>query len=94
MLCRCYFIVLCFGQYILHIGPHPLPNGAEIMILQLLTLWRLGAKQCTAGKQNILPLIGQRPVYQEIFLFRSHRCRHAGHICLAQDVQKTDSLFV
>ena len=65
MLGRGHLVVLGPGRHpqlpqfhvqILHISAHPLADGAEVMVLQLLALGRGSAEQGAPGEDQILPL--------------------------------------
>ena len=75
----CHLIVLGFGQdaqfpellvQIGHIGGHAGFDNAEIVVVQLLTLRRLGAEERAAGEHEVLALFVHFFIDQEIFLFR------------------------
>ena len=82
MLRRGDLVVLSLGQnaelpeflvQILHECSHARLDGAEIMIVQFLSLRRLRAKERPAGVEKILTLVIKRLVDQEIFLLRADR---------------------
>ena len=102
MLGRRSLIVLCLGRHsqlpklnvqILHIGPHPLPNGAEIMILQLLTLGGRGSEQGASGKDQVLPLQIALPIHQKILLLRPHAGHHLGGLLIAEETHDPQRLL-
>ena len=80
MLCGRHLVVLGLGQnaqlpellvQLLHKGRNAGLDSAEIMVVQLLSLGRLGAEQRAAGKNQILALVIQLLIDQEIFLLRA-----------------------
>ena len=65
VLCRCYLIVLCLGSYtklpqlniqVFHVCTNSLTDGAEVMILQLLTLRSRCAEKGTSCKDQVFSL--------------------------------------
>ncbi len=56
-----------------HEGQHPRRDGAEVVVLQLLPLGRLGAEQGALAGQQVGPPVEELPVHQEVLLLRSHR---------------------
>ena len=63
------------------------------MIVQLLALGRLVAKERAAGEDQILALIVERLVHQEILLLRAYSGGDAGCVA-AEELQHADSLLV
>ena len=85
MLTRSHLIVLGLGRhaqlpqlliYILHEIRNPLADNTEIMIIQLLSFRRHGAKQSPTGKNQILSLQILLPIHQEILLLHTYRRCH------------------
>ena len=61
-----------------HIRLHARADRTEVVVLHLLALGRLGAKERAAGDDQIRPLLVIGLVDQEILLLRAHGRRHAG----------------
>ena len=89
-----HLVVLGFGEdaqlpkllvQLLHIGGDPGLDGAEIVVLQLLALGRLGAKEGPAREDQILPLIIHILVNQEIFLLRTYLADDLLYICVTKE---------
>ena len=100
---RRYLVVLCFGQdaqlpqlgvQLLHKGGYPGLDGAEIVVVQLLSLGGLGAEQRSAGVDQIPALLIQRLVDQEVFLLRADRGRHVLDRLVAEQLQHPECLPV
>ena len=53
-----------------HEGEHPRRDGAEVVVLELLALGRLGAEQGALAGQQVGPLVVELPVHQEVLLLR------------------------
>ena len=81
-----------FFIQIRHVRRHPRLDHAEIVIVHLLTLGRLGTEQCTAGIDQILPLLIQFPGNQEILLLRAHAGADTFHIRISKQLQNPKSL--
>ena len=103
MLRRGDLVVLSLGQnaelpeflvQILHECSHARLDGAEIMIVQFLSLRRLRAKERPAGVEKILTLVIKRLVDQEIFLLRADRCTHGLDGGVAEQLQNAQALLV
>ena len=62
-------VQLAFGFQ--HEGQHAFGNGAEVMIVELLALGRLGAEQRAAGVQQVGPGEVEMAIDQEVFLLRA-----------------------
>ena len=58
--------------YIIHICTHTLPDDAEIMVIQFLSLWRHGAEQRASRIDQVFPLLELLGVNQEVFLLRAY----------------------
>ena len=83
-------LLLGFG----HEGEHPGRDGAEVVILQLLTLGRLGAEQGALADEQVGPLVVQLPVDQEVLLLRAHGGDDAGDACVgAEDPEDAHRLL-
>ena len=103
MLSRGNFVMLCLCQntqlpkfliQFFHKSRNPRLNHSEIMIVHLLSLWRLSAKKSTSRKSKIPPLFIHFFCNKEIFLFRSYGCVDAFHIVIAKQMKNTDCLLI
>ena len=102
MLGRSHFVMLGLSQdaqfpqffvQVLHKIFDAFLNDAKVMVFHFLSLGNLGAKQSTAGINQIFTFFPHSLVHQEIFLFRTHGGnnffrRHT------QDVQDAAGSFV
>ena len=77
---------------ILHVGGDAGFDGTEVVILQLLTLGRLGAEERSAAELEVNTLLIQLLVDQKILLFGSHGGGDSRHVGLAEQVQDPDRL--
>ena len=69
-------------------------NGAEVVVLELLPLGRLGAEQGSLAGQQIRPPVEELPVHQEVLLLRAHRRNDSGDACVgAEDPQDAKGLL-
>ena len=103
MLCRCNLVVLRLGKntklpqlfvQLFHVGSNSGLDGAEIVVIQLLTLGRFGAEQGSAGKDQVLTLVIHGFVDEEILLFRTDRGGHMLDIAVSEELQNTQRLLV
>ena len=78
----------------LHKGGHPGLDGAEVVIVQLLSLGRSCAEEGPAGVAQVHALFIQCPVDQKVFLLRADRGRHAPDRIVAEQLQHPESLPV
>ena len=101
MLCRRYFIMLCFcgntqfPQFhiqFMHKTGNSFFDAAEIMVIQFLTFWRRCTKQCSACKDQVFSLIIQFTVNEEILLFCAGIYADLFGCCVAEQTQDTHSL--
>ncbi len=103
VLCRCHLVVLGLRgdaqspELHVHI-PHeigdPVPDGAEVMIIQLLSLGRHHAEEGSAGIYQILPLQILLPVDEEVLLLRAHRGLHGLRCGIAEETQDPQRLGI
>ena len=103
MLSGSHLVVLGLGRYaqlpqllvhIIHKVRDPLPDHAEIVIVQLLALGRHGAKEGPAGKNQILALQIFLPIHQEILLLRAHGGGHPVGGRVPEQAQQAQSLLI
>ena len=96
MLCRSNFVMFCFCRdtkfpqlyiQIMHISSNLWFQGTKVMIFHFLSFWSRCTKQSTSAEYQVFSLLIQVFVYQEIFLFRSDRCGHAGNGFISQKFQ-------
>ena len=77
-----------------HEGEHPRRDGAEVVILQLLALGRLGAEEGALADEQVGPLVEELPVHQEVLLLRTHRGDDAGDAFVgAEDLEDAKRLL-
>ena len=69
-------------------------DAAEIVVIQLLSLGRLGAEEGAAGIDQVLSLIEDLLVNKEIFLLGANRGDNALNIVHAEELHETKSLAV
>ena len=103
MLGRRHLVVLGLGQnaqlpqllvQIGHVFRHTGLDGAEIVVVHLLTLGGLGAEQGAATEGQILPLVEHLPIHQEILLLRANGGSDTLHVLVAEQVQHPQGLLV
>ena len=99
MLRRRDLVVLGLGEYaelpqrlvhILHVRSDARLDSAEVVILQFLSLGRLGAEERATGELEVNALLVEILVDQKIFLFRSDGRRHSGDVGLAEKPEHLD----
>ena len=103
MLSRRHLVVLGLGRYpqlpqlLVHI-PHeihdPVPDNAEIVVIQLLAFRRHGAKQRPARKYQVFSLQVFLPVDDEILLLCAHRRCYPPGGGVAKQTDQPQGLFV
>ena len=79
---------------VLHVRLYPRLDGAEIVVVQLLPLRRLGPEQGPPGIDQVLPLQVHIPVDEEVFLFRADVGNHALHMAVPEQMQHPQRLPV
>ena len=98
-----HLVVLGLGQdtqlpqlvvQLLHVGCHPGLDGAEVMIVQLLTLGGLGAEEGAAGVDQVLTPVKILLVHQEVLLLGADGGLDGGHIGVAEELQHPQGLTV
>ena len=98
-----HFVVLRLGQnaqlpklliQIGHVGRHPRLDGAEIVVVQLLPLGRLGSEESPAGVDEVVTLIVHLFINEEILLLRAHGGQHAPDAFVAEQLQNAQRLPV
>ena len=103
MLGRSHLIVLGFGEYtqlpqfqvqIMHELRYPGPDGAVVVVVQLLSLGRPGTEQRSAAQLQILPLLIDLLINKEILLLRSHLGDHMLGLRVAEQPQNADALLI
>ena len=91
-----HLIVLGLGEHpqsperlvqVLHVSRHPGLDGAEVVILQLLALGRLGAEEGPAAKTQVLPLVVELLVDEEVLLLGTHLGHHPLGLRVAEEAQ-------
>ena len=101
MLCRRYFVMLCFcgntqfPQFhiqFMHEAGDSFFDAAEIMVIQFLPFGRRRTKQCSACKDQVFSLIIQFTVNEEILLFCAGIYADLFGCCVAKQTQDTHSL--
>ena len=94
-----HLVVLCLGEdaelpqllvQVAHIVGNAGFDGAEVVVVQLLTLGRLCAEQCSAGQLQILALLIYLSVDQKILLLGSHGSDDARDVGSADQVEDLD----
>ena len=78
---------------ILHIRAHPLADGAEIVILQLLSLGCRRAEQGAPREDQVFPLQIPLSVHQEILLLRPNAGHHLGGARVAEQPDDAQRLL-
>ena len=81
------------GVELLHEGLHAGFDDAEVVILQLLSLGRLGAKESAARHHQVGALAVNLLVHQEILLLRAHGGKHAHDLRVAEDAKDAQRLL-
>ena len=103
MLCRSSLIMLGFRSntklpqffiHMLHISRNSLTDGSKIVVIQLLSFWRHGAKQCSSGKYQVFSLAELFFTDQEIFLFCANRWNHTFCCGISKQTNQTESLGI
>ena len=103
MLGGSYLVVLRLGQdaqlpeflvQVLHVGFHPGLDDAEIVVVQLLALGRLGTEQGPAAEHQVLPFFIHVLVHQEVFLLGTHAGADALNVLVAEELQNPEGLLV
>ena len=69
-------------------------DDAEVMIVKLLSLWRLSAEERSSCVYEVLTLIKVLLVNQEVFLFRSNCRSDPRNFLVSEKLQCSQSLFV
>ena len=101
MLSRGYLVVLGFAEHaqlpqlliqILHIGGDPGPDGAIVVVVQLLSLGGLCAEQGPAAHSQVLPLLIEGLVNQKILLLRPYLGSDPLRLCVAEEPEDADRL--
>ena len=77
-----------------HEGQHALGDRSEIMILEFLSLRRLGAKQRAAGRVQVGPCEIEVTIDQKVFLLRTGRRRDEGAVVMAEQLENAVRLLV
>ena len=94
-----HLVVLCLGEdaelpqllvQVAHIVGNAGFDGAKVVVVQLLTLGRLCAEQCSAGQLQILALLIDLSVDQKILLLGSHGSDDARDVGSADQVEDLD----
>ena len=75
-----------------HVGQHALVDRAEILVVQLLSLGRLGAEQRPPGRDQIRAVQVETPVDQEVLLLRPDGREHAFAGLVAEQPQHANRL--
>ena len=72
---------------LLHVGGHPGLDGAEVVVLQLLSLGGLGSEEGAAGEQQVLPPVEDVPVDEEVLLLGAHLADDPLHVRVPEQPQ-------
>ena len=75
-----------------HEGQHPLRDGAEVVIIELLALGRLGAEQGPAGAHQVRAGVVEVLVDQEVLLLRTGEGHHGVDVGVAEQLQQPGGL--
>ena len=95
-------VVFSFGQYaqlpqlFVQLGHEGLDTGFDgtgVMIVQLLSLGRLGAKEGAAGEDQVLAAVVELLIHQEVLLLRTDGGGDAGGVP-AEELQDAHRLLV
>ena len=96
-----HLVVLGFAEHaqlpqlliqILHIGGDPGPDGAIVVVVQLLSLGGLCAEQGPAAHSQVLPLLIEGLVNQKILLLRPYLGSDPLRLCVAEEPEDADRL--
>ena len=69
-----------------HEAEHPLGDGAEVVVVELLALRRLGAEQRAAGVEQVGPGQEEVPVDQEVLLLGAAEGHHVLRVVVAEQL--------
>ncbi len=103
VLAGCHLVVSGFGGDaqlehlplgVQHEGEHPLWDGAEVVVVELLALGRLGAHQGSTGGHQVGPGEVEVAVDQEVLLFGAGDGRHPRGVLDAEEAQHALGLHV
>ena len=103
VLCGCDLVVLCFckyaelPQFVVQVGHICLDtrlDDTKIVVVKLLSLWRLCAEKRPARVYKILALVVKLLGDKEVFLLRSDRGRNVLYSVISKQFQDTHSLLV
>ena len=75
-----------------HEREDPLPDRAEVLVLELLALGRRGTEQRPAGQQQVGPLLGEPAVDQEVLLLGTDVREDAARRRVAEPAQDAQRL--
>ena len=73
-----------------HAGEDPLGDRAEVVVVELVALGRLGAEQRAAGGDQVGPLEVVLLVDQEVLLLGADGREHARGVAVAEQLQRAD----
>ena len=76
-----------------HEGEDPLPDRAEVLVLELLALRRRRTEQRPPGQQQVGPLLREPPVHEEVLLLGTDRGEHPRGRRLAEPAQDAQGLL-
>ena len=71
-----------------HAGKHALRDCAEVVLVELMALRRLGAKECAPGRVEVGPLVEVLLVDQEVLLLRADCREDSSSSLVAEQLQR------
>ena len=103
MLCRSHFIMFCLSQnsqfpefliQFFHISRNSCLNHAKVVIIHLLSLWRLRTKKSASCKSKIFSLFIHFLCNEEILLLRSYRSTYTFHRIISKQMKDAKRLLI
>src|SRR5262249_17784669 len=77
-----------------HAGQNSFGNCTKVLVGEFLPLRGCSTEKCSSGIDQIGTSEEEVSINQEVFLFRSSRCRYQGNVLLAEHLQNALSLSV
>ena len=100
---RCNLVVLCLGEdtelpqlfvEVLHVLRDSWLDCSEVVIIKLLTLWRLGSEESSSGKDEVFSLLIKLLGNEEVFLLGSHGSSHALDGVVSEELEYSERLLI